>query len=138
MHSHELTDKASLSGIRRQIHADLNRAGVDPSCSFDCLVAVTEACTNAIVHGGNLRTPQVSWRIDGSAARFTIEDYTREQWSRWAHPSRCNGESRSVKLQKDQVGGMGLQLMRGLMDEVDIQVRPSGTTVEMIKKLEDA
>ena len=52
MQTHPVGDKASLSGIRRRIRADLARAGVDPAKTFDCLVAVTEACANALLRAG--------------------------------------------------------------------------------------
>ncbi|MDQ4059007.1 MAG: ATP-binding protein [Actinomycetota bacterium] len=131
-----LADKASLSSIRKAIRADLAKAEADPSLAFDCLVAVTEACTNALLHGHH-RTddppPEILWEVDGAAARFYIQDYSTQQWSKTSHPSRD-----AVADLEERIGGYGLDLMRGLMDEVDIQMGPEGTTVCLVKSLAEA
>lgn len=131
---HPLADKASLSGIRRAIRSELNRAGVDPALSFDCLVAVTEACTNALTHGHRGSRgdpwPEIHWQIDGKAARFFVEDYSNQQWSRTSHPSWTEHQEPS----DERIGGFGLDLMRGLMDEVEIHIGPDGTTVCLTKR----
>jgi len=131
-----LADKASLSSIRKAIRADLSKAKVDPSLAFDCLVAITEACTNALLHGHRVAddpTPEILWEVDGAAARFYIQDYSTQQWSKTSHPSR----DAEAELE-ERIGGYGLDLMRGLMDEVDIQMGPEGTTVCLVKSLEKA
>jgi len=132
---HPLADKASLSGIRKEIRADLSKAGADPSLSFDCLVAVTEACTNALVHGHRAddAPPEILWEIDGRSARFYIQDYSTQEWSKTSHPSR-DAEAEF----EERIGGFGLDLMRGLMDEVDIQIGSHGTTVCLVKRLLEA
>jgi anti-sigma regulatory factor (Ser/Thr protein kinase) len=130
-----LADKASLSAIRKAIRADLSKAKADPSLAFDCLVAITEACTNALLHGHRVDdpTPEILWEVDGAAARFYIQDYSAQQWSKTSHPSR----DAEAELEQ-RIGGYGLDLMRGLMDEVDIQMGPEGTTVCLVKSLEKA
>lgn len=136
----ELDDRGSLSRIRRSIRADLNAAGVDPAVAFDCLVAVTEACTNALVHGhgaGGGGVPEVTWDVEGTVARFRIRDYSTRGWSKAAHPSRDPGmDPVPPTTFEDRVGGFGLELMQGLMDEVDISMRSDGTVVTMLKRLE--
>ena len=132
MSNHSVEDKASLSGIRREIRAELNRVGADPALSFDCLVAVTEACTNALMHGiesEDDQNPEVSWEINSDVARFFVQDYSDQRWARAAHPSR------SPTGLDDRVGGFGVKMMRKLMDEVDIRQSPSGTTVVLVKRL---
>jgi anti-sigma regulatory factor (Ser/Thr protein kinase) len=130
-----LADKASLSAIRKAIRADLSKAKADPSLAFDCLVAITEACTNALLHGHSVDdpAPEILWEVDGAAARFYIQDYSTQQWSKTSHPSR----DAEAELEQ-RIGGYGLDLMRGLMDEVDIQMGPEGTTVCLVKSLEKA
>ena len=132
---HPLADKASLSSIRKEIRAALSKAGADPSLSFDCLVAVTEACTNALVHGHRADDPppEILWEIDGHSARFYIQDYSTQEWSKTSHPSR----DAEAELE-ERIGGFGLDLMRGLMDEVDIQMGSHGTTVCLVKQLLEA
>lgn len=124
-------DRASLSGVRKAIRADMARVGVDPSMAFDCLVAVTEACTNALVHGTEgsrgIR-PQITWRIDPDVAYFWVQDHSSQEWSRASHPSR-RSESDDAKEK-----GYGLEIMAGLMDEIDIASGPRGTTVALVKR----
>lgn len=128
-------DKASLSEIRRQVRAELNRVSADPSLSFDCLVALTEACTNALVHGQSdreSRPPEVGWDIDPTTAVFVVADYCPQQWkSKAVHPSR---RTTTVELD-ERSGGFGLELMSALMDEVEISNGRDGTTVTLRKRL---
>jgi serine/threonine-protein kinase RsbW len=124
-------DKAGLSTVRKAIRADMSRAGIDPSKAFDCLVAVTEACTNALLHGtqgSHGIQPQIAWRIGPEAAYFWVQDHASQEWSRHAHPSRPPVPS----AEKEK--GYGLELMSGLMDEVDIASGPGGTTVALVKR----
>jgi serine/threonine-protein kinase RsbW len=137
---HNVTSKAVLSDVRRDIRADLRGAHADASLSFDCLVAVTEACTNALLHGrGHEESPHpaIAWDIDETKAVFTIEDFSTEQWSRSMHPSRDSFDVLSGDLD-ERVGGFGLQLMREMMDDVAIERGPAGTIVTLTKMLQPA
>jgi serine/threonine-protein kinase RsbW len=134
---HHVTDKAGLANVRRAIRADLKTAEADASLAFDCLVAVTEACTNALLHGRDheeAEHPMVGWDIDRDRAVFRIQDYSSEQWSRAMHPSRDALDLLSGDI-NERVGGFGLRLMRELMDDVAIERGPTGTTVVLTKKL---
>jgi serine/threonine-protein kinase RsbW len=137
---HNVTCKAELAEVRRDIRADLRGAHADASLSFDCLVAVTEACTNALLHGrghDDSPHPAIAWEIDETRAVFTIEDFSTEQWSRAMHPSRDSIDVLSGDI-NERVGGFGLQLMREMMDDVAIQRGPTGTIVTLTKMLRDA
>ena len=131
---HTITSKAGLAEVRRAIRADLRQAQAEAALAFDCLVAVTEACTNALLHGRDREEaphPTLAWDVDRGTATFCVQDYSTEQWSRAMHPSR-DAESDDLE---ERVGGFGLQLMRGLMDDVAIERGPAGTTVTLTKKL---
>jgi anti-sigma regulatory factor (Ser/Thr protein kinase) len=135
MNRFPLADKASVSTARRRIRADLKQYEVDPSLTFDCLVAVTEACTNALVHGhGGGPPPELLWEIDDLEVRFLIRDHASERWSMASHPSRGLGAPDPGDV-GGRVSGFGFQLMRALMDEVDVRVGSAGTTVELVKRL---
>lgn len=137
MRSESLSGKSSLSGIRRLIRADLSAVEADEALAFDCLVAITEACSNALLHGQartpGSATPEISWEISRSQARFVIVDFGSEDWSRTVHPSWDSDEIPSDMSAR--IGGFGLELMRGLMDDVDIELSHDGTRVTMTKML---
>jgi anti-sigma regulatory factor (Ser/Thr protein kinase) len=130
-----VAEKADVSGLRRRVRAELNECGAPPSESFDCLVALTEACTNALLHGrttDDALPPKVAWKIDSQAARFFVKDFSNLRWSIAAHPS-----TRLVDFTESdagtRIGGFGLDLMQRLMDEVEIAIEPQGTTVRLVK-----
>lgn len=137
MQGRALSGKSSLSGIRRQIRADLNAVGADESLAFDCLVAVTEACSNALVHGQGRSPgsapPEISWEIGPNQARFVIVDFSTEEWSRTVHPSWDSDEIPDDMSRR--IGGFGLDIMKGLMDDVDFDLSRHGTTVTLTKLL---
>ena len=121
-----LADKSSLSGIRKQIRSELNSIGAPSGPAFDCLVAVTEACTNALLHGVDANgspAPEISWSIDESCARFLIKDFSNKE-----------GAERRDPESEPRDGGFGLPMMRKLMDTVDVHFSPSGTTVALEKR----
>jgi anti-sigma regulatory factor (Ser/Thr protein kinase) len=123
---HDLIDEATLGRVRSALRQDLARAGVEASVAFDCLVAVTEACTNALVHGHGDEVPRVSWRIKGTTALFLVEDHSTHRWA------QVEGGNRGADA---RVGGFGLKLMERLMDSVDITIEDHGTTVELTKRI---
>ncbi|HEY7873893.1 MAG TPA: ATP-binding protein [Actinomycetota bacterium] len=132
-----LTGRQALAGVRKAIRADLRAVRADPSLSFDCLVAVTEASTNALVHGtghDDTRHPEVAWDIRDDSAVFEIQDFSTEQWSRAMHPSR-DMTALLDDTSEERVGGFGLHLMRELMDDVEIARGPLGTVVTLTKRL---
>ncbi|MFN2488167.1 MAG: ATP-binding protein [Actinomycetota bacterium] len=128
---YSLADEGELARIRRSIRSELSNAGVEASIVFDCLVAVTEACSNALRHGHGEVPPQLSWALEPDRVRFYIQDYSRERWSRTAHPSRPVPQPPA----EDRTGGFGLELMQGLMDSVEIRSASGGTTVELTKQV---
>lgn len=96
----------------------------------DLKIAVAEACTNALLYGCSNR------RDEEIIVRYTIGD------SKLIISVTDNGEGfdcREVALPDPQAlvpGGLGLFLIRALVDEVDILGCPDrGTEVKMIKYL---
>ena len=54
-------------GVMRQVLGDtLGALGIAPDCVSDILVAVTEACTNVVLHGGAARAYEVMASVGGS------------------------------------------------------------------------
>jgi anti-sigma regulatory factor (Ser/Thr protein kinase) len=95
------------------------------------VVAVTEACTNALEFGMSgrepVKAPEIEWWIDTALAIFQVRDHSVRRWSMASHPSR--GED----LLRDR--GRGFEVMHGLMDEVEVDSQAEGTTVRLTKNL---
>jgi serine/threonine-protein kinase RsbW len=138
MRRRPLVDKASVSEVRKRLRDELDSSGADPDLAFDCLVALTEACSNAYLHGHSEETvdrpPLVEWDIDRHRAIFIVRDFSNHGWERTSYPSiPVDAETTAPET---RVGGLGLKLMTDLMDDVDIERTASGTTVKLTKALQ--
>jgi len=93
----------------------------------DIKLAVAEACTNAIQHAHG--SPFIEIKCEGlqDGLRISVRDH-----GRGTHPEHI----RSRELNDERVGGLGVFLIRSLMDDVDYDVRPDqGTLLVMVKRL---
>ncbi len=120
-----------MSGLRRSIRADLGRAGVDPSLTFDCLVAVTEACSHVLLQSGHEGDePAVTWQVGPGQVRFQVRELCGRAASKAWHPS---GRSSSVAGSEVLGENLPLALMRSLMDDVRVLDGPRGRTISLTK-----
>ena len=62
----------SLGVMRRVLGDTLDALGVAPDCVSDILVAVTEACTNVVLHGGAARAYEVMASVGGSRCLLDV------------------------------------------------------------------
>ena len=109
-----------LAALRRDLRGWLAGAGATERESGDVLIAVGEACANAIEHAGagDGSTIEVRGRLVGREVVLRICDQ-----GRWR-----TAEPRSQR-------GHGLRLMRVLMDGIDIASVRDGTRVELRRRL---
>lgn len=101
--------------VRRWLH-ELDLAESDVS---DILVACSEACSNVVQHayGATPGDMEVSASLEDGMLVLTVRD--NGQW----RPAAGRG------------GGWGLQLMRALMDWVEVEQVPGGTEVRMRRRV---
>ncbi|GAA2486491.1 ATP-binding protein [Streptomyces gobitricini] len=77
---HLRREAASVPLARRLLLGTMETAGVDPEISYDLSLALTEACANAVEHGGRTETGDVSaeYRVtaylDGEKCRIEVAD----------------------------------------------------------------
>ncbi|MFJ3829559.1 ATP-binding protein [Streptomyces sp. NPDC090046] len=77
---HLRREAASVPLARRLLLGTMETAGVDPDISFDLSVALTEACANAVEHGGGGEIPDddeayhVTAYLDGDCCRIEVTD----------------------------------------------------------------
>jgi anti-sigma regulatory factor (Ser/Thr protein kinase) len=134
--SHLLDDKASLSKIRKLIRLELVRVGARPSAVFDCLVAVTEACSTALQgRSDQVGEPsRVYWTIDRAQAEFCVEDYSVLTEAEKT-PDRPRRRLHEVLAEETGLTDLGSDVIHGLMDEVTIERNDEGTVTKMVKQL---
>ncbi|MBB5934248.1 ATP-binding protein [Streptomyces zagrosensis] len=73
---HLRREAASVPLARRLLLGAMETAGVDPDVSYDLSLALTEACANAVEHGGDASTTdyRVTAFIDGDTCRIEVTD----------------------------------------------------------------
>ncbi len=77
---HLRREAASVPLARRLFLGTMETAGVDPDISYDLSVALTEACANAVEHGGDTAhgTSSEAYRVtaylDGEKCRIEVAD----------------------------------------------------------------
>lgn len=120
------------------------RSGVDESLLDEVRLAVGEACSRA-VEGHQMYCPAepVRLALTDHAGRFEVEvTDTCAPGARWpGNPARVGGDSaegRSAEGSADSSGadsrigaGLGIAVIEGLADEVQISETPAGTSIRM-------
>jgi anti-anti-sigma factor len=109
-----------LSALRGGLRAWLASTGATASEAGDVLIAVGEACANAIEHAG--AAPGAPIDVRGQLAGREVVLRVRD-----------HGVWRSAQPRPER--GQGLRLMRVLMDDIDISSAGDGTRVELRRRL---
>ena len=103
-----------LRELRRRLRAWMTLRGVGELQGADAILAVSEACNNAIEHGYREGTGTIAVEIDhvGETLRIAVEDA-----GRWREP------------RADDTRGRGLLIMNGLMHDTRVVRGERGTRV---------
>jgi anti-sigma regulatory factor (Ser/Thr protein kinase) len=129
------SSKENLAMIRSFVNSVGNRSGLSQS-EVDLLeLAVDEACANVIEHayGGADATKDVSVRatIDDDAIQIEVVDR-----GKGFNPDAVPVKSVSQLVQERASGGLGMRLMKQLMDEVHYQMIPGvKNELRMVKRI---
>lgn len=118
-----LLARLALSGVARDV-------ALGDELLADLKLAVTEACGNAVRHayadgGGDVL---VSYRVADGAFEMIVEDQGA------GLPAAKVGEHMPALPE----AGMGLSIMRAILDELDVRVGADGrgTVVRMVKRID--
>lgn len=113
--------------VRLAVSSVANRAGFDIEAIEDIKVAVAEACNNAILHGmyQDCCNYDVLCSLEDKKLTIAIEDFGKG----------CNMRKyMEPDLKNPKEGGLGLFIIKTLMDEVEIMSDSGkGTTIKMTK-----
>ncbi|NEE34521.1 ATP-binding protein [Streptomyces sp. SID7982] len=146
---HLRREAASVPLARRFLLGTMETAGVDPDISFDLSVALSEACANAVEHGGDrtvLGEPgdsgagrpcadsgqyRVTAYLDGEKCRIEVSD------SGPGFPARraLRPAAHSPQADADAESGRGLDLIQQLSDHVQFGNRPGRGAVVSFDKV---
>ncbi|MGK5728954.1 ATP-binding protein [Streptomyces sp. URMC 124] len=124
---HLRREAASVPLARRLLVGAMETAGVDPDISYDLSLALSEACANAVEHGGDSSTGYlVTAFIDGDTCRIEVTDsgpgfpeQPRPHERRRQRPQ----PPRPLAPAEDE-HGRGLFLIESLTDHVRVRNRP--------------
>ncbi|MCT7355592.1 ATP-binding protein [Streptomyces sp. 15-116A] len=123
---HLRREAASVPLARRLLLGTMETAGVDPDISYDLSVALSEACANAVEHGGDTAQGgfsegyRVTAYLDGEKCRIEVADAGP------GFPAGAGARSRLPARQapSDAEHGRGLCLIQELADHVRIDTAP--------------
>ncbi|MGX1560413.1 ATP-binding protein [Streptomyces sp. NPDC055506] len=137
---HLRREAASVPLARRLLIGTMETAGVDPDISYDLSVALSEACANAVEHGGDKacggpgsEAYRVTAYLDGEKCRIEVADagpgFPVSSAARPRPPIRPS--------HSDAENGRGLCLIQELADHVHIGNKPGrgGAVVSFDKVL---
>jgi PAS domain S-box-containing protein len=113
-----------LASLRKTLRDWLTHVGASASDTYDVTLSVNEVASNAIQHAYGLGDAHfsVEGRLDDGELDLVVRDFG--SWrERSGTPSK---------------GGRGLDIVRALMDDVDIERHADGTAVRMHRRLRGA
>ena len=121
-----------LPQVDEFIERKLRKLGINEDQIADIAISVTEAVTNAVVHGNKndlSKKVEISLKVDSSCVEVTVEDE-----GVGFDPDSIQSPIEEENLLKE--AGRGVFILKSLMDKVDFFCRPKkGAGVKMVKFL---
>jgi serine/threonine-protein kinase RsbW len=128
------TDCSQLATIREFVAQVGRDWGLEKQVIDDLQLAVDEACTNIVVHAydGQPGEIEVEVKITDKGVWVITRD-----WGKAFDPEAIPMPDVTAPLEERQLGGLGLYLMRQVMDEVQFKFdTETGNTLTMFKRLQ--
>ncbi len=133
MNEHEITVKATIDQIpviSDFVESLMSVAGFNSRKTMEVLLVVEEACTNIIKYAypGKEGTIQISARVSGDRLELTIEDegVPFDPTTHIVTLSQADAKDRPV-------GGLGIHLMRSLMDGISFEFKDGMNVLTLVK-----
>jgi serine/threonine-protein kinase RsbW len=114
----------NLSLIRALVKTYLTAESVSKKDIFRLLTVIDELATNAIEHGYNYHNGDISIFMikEGNFVNITVEDF---------------GAGFNRLKESKSEGGRGLDIVRGLVDNLEIKPKKIGTKFKILKEVEE-
>ncbi|HKZ43815.1 MAG TPA: ATP-binding protein [Anaerolineales bacterium] len=122
----------NLDSIREYVGLGAKDAGFNDSDIYAVQLAADEACSNIIEHAyGNDDTGllECSYSFDGEYLVLTFKDY-----GCFFDPTSVSDPDLTSSLEQRQIGGLGLFLIKNLMDDVQYESHGEAGNVLTLKK----
>ncbi len=122
----------ALDAVRELVAAVARENGFDEKEVYSLQLAADEAASNIIEHayaGETDATFEVACYMQGDALVIAMRDEGRS-----FDMANVKDPDLKTDLNDRQIGGLGIYLMRKLMDEVRYQSSPSGNLLVMTKR----
>jgi anti-sigma regulatory factor (Ser/Thr protein kinase) len=121
-----------LDEIREYVGEKARLAGFSEKDVYSVQLAADEAASNVIEHayaGISDGSLNLTCEFENNRLVITLLDHGRP-----FDPSRVAQPDVKADLTDRKIGGLGIYLMRKLMDEVRYEARPSGNLLTLIKR----
>ncbi|MFC0860730.1 ATP-binding protein [Sphaerimonospora cavernae] len=119
-------DAIGIPVVRRVVGDALRSLGVTEECVADILLATSEACANAVRHGGPATRYDITGIIGNGRCELRVTD----------RGHGLDGVPRQLPP-SDAEHGRGILIMRAVVDDISFDISPGrGTTVRLCKELD--
>jgi serine/threonine-protein kinase RsbW len=128
------TGASEMASICRFVEEASRELGLDDRLTRDLLLAVDEACINVMRHAydGRRGDVEVTIELAEDGVRAVVRD-----WGAPFDPLSVPEPDVSAPLDERTPGGLGLFLMRSVMDQVEFHFDGAkGNTLTMFRRLE--
>lgn len=112
-----------LAEIRQYLRSRAATLHIDPSTTYDILLAVTELVTNTLLYGYQEKSGYIEVQVDrdGGVLFVRLRDHAE-----MFDPTQVPTPNVSLPLEERPLGGMGIYLARQLVDSLTYQRLPQG------------
>jgi serine/threonine-protein kinase RsbW len=117
-------DEETIPVARHIVRRALAEVGVENDCTFEVELALSEACTNVLLHAGLGEAYEVRLQIDERSCELRVVDVGRG----------FDVDGAPVRRSGAEEGGRGLGLMMALVDRVRFTSRSEAGTVVSLEK----
>jgi serine/threonine-protein kinase RsbW len=118
-------DEQTVPVARHLVRNALEQVGVEPDCVYDFELALSEACTNVLLHSGPGDQYVVRLDMDDEIGRIRVVDVGHGFDS-----ARLQAEGAMPEAER----GRGLGLMHAMVDRVQFTTRPEAGTIVTLEK----
>ena len=107
-------------------------ARVSAGAAHKIMTALDEIVSNILKHGGGVQSPSIAIQVDVTAHEVTVEIADD---GHPFNPLDADAPDTKLDLEAREIGGLGIHLVRSLMDEVSYRRRGEGNWLRIRKTL---